>query len=319
MKTLKNIWTDITSINNIELAYKKAKKGKSHYRAVKEVEKAPRKYLLHLQSLLREGTYRTSEYSVSEELCGSKVRVLHKLPFFPDRVAHHAFMNLVSEFWKRSLIRDTFQSIEGRGTSDCISRVRSAIHNDRPLFAKKLDVVKYYPSLTNDITIDPKLYKLGDAKAQDFLFELLGSLPVTPLGNHPSQYVGNLAISDIDWHAKQKLGIKHYYRYCDDIVIMGDSLGGINEQTDVIKGLFADKGLRIKEASNVLNLQSDLLDFVGVRLNHSKMLLRKSISDNFKLAIKTRNLDSIPSYYGWCKQARAEKLFQKHHNILQKS
>lgn len=308
MKTLKNLWGDLTSIDNLELAHKKAKKGKAGYKSVQTVNGNERKFLLSLQSQLRSGTYRTSEYDVEVRMCGSKERVLHKLPYFPDRIAHHALLNLVSDFWTKSLIRDTFQSIQGRGTSDCFRRVRRGVQEDKPLFARKLDIVKFYPNLTNDITQNPRLYKISDVKVLDFLFEIISSLPFLPLGNHPSQFIGNLSVSPLDWYCKQNLRIKHYYRYCDDIVIMGNSVQELELWSDYIQSWLLDIGLDSR-VSQPINLSTNYLDFVGYRINHHKVLLRKSLASNFKAAVKSRNLPSLSAYYGWCKSANALNLY----------
>lgn len=312
MKTLKNLWGDLTSIDNLELAHQKAKKGKARYKSVQTVNGDERKFLLSLQSQLRSGTYRTSEYDVEVRMCGTKERVLHKLPYFPDRIAHHALLNLVSDFWTKGLIRDTFQSIQGRGTSDCFHRVRKGVQEDKPLFARKLDIVKFYPNLTHDITQNPRLYRISDVKVLDFLFEIISSLPFIPLGNHPSQFIGNLSVSPLDWHCKQDLRIKHYYRYCDDIVIMGNSTQELEFWSDYIQDWLRDIGLDSR-VSQPINLDTNYLDFVGFRVNHHKVLLRKTLASNFKKAVKARNLPSLSAYYGWCKSANALNLY--HSNV----
>lgn len=309
MKSIGKIWDDITELDNLKKAHAQAKRGKSHYKSVQAVNNNEDKYLKHLQQVLKSGNYRTSEYDVEERLCGEKMRILHKLPYFPDRIAHHAFLNLVAEDWTKRFIRDTFQSIKGRGTSDCRKRVQHSIQVEKPLLARKIDVVKYYPSLTHDITLNPKLYRIRDTKAQDFLFEIIQSIPFLALGNHPSQYIGNLAVSELDWLCKQKLKIRHYFRYCDDIVIMADTELELDIQTQFIEDWLTNVGLSCRYYDPI-NLKTNYLDFVGFRIKHDKILLRKSISDNFKRAIRTRNLPSLPSYYGWCKAANATNLYR---------
>lgn len=311
MKSIGNIWDNITDIENIRIAHHQARKGKSSYQSVQTVNRSESKHIRHLQYLLKSGTYKTSEYDVEIRMCGSKERVLHKLPYYPDRVAHHAFLNQVASTWSKRFIRDTFQSIKGRGPSDCLQRVLIGVREYKPKYAIKLDIVKYYPSLTNEITANPDLYRIRDTRAQDFLFELIYSLPFLPLGNHPSQYIGNLVITVLDWLCKQKLKIKHYFRYCDDIVILGDSKFELDIQTTFIQDWLASIGLECR-ISDPIPLDTNYLDFVGFRVNHHKTLLRKGLADNFKSSVRARNLPSIPSYYGWCKEAGALNLFHKH-------
>lgn len=312
MKTLKNIWDDFVHIDNIKLAHQRAKKGKSKYHAIREVDRHEELFLLHLQDIVKSGKFTTSDYVVGEIFCGGKERILHKLPYYPDRIVHHMLMNLVSEHWKRSLIRDTYQSISGRGTSDCIRRVRKGVQGDKPLYCMKLDINKFYPSLGNDVTTNTSMYKLGDNKVLDILLDIITSLPFLPLGNHPSQFVGNLSLSDIDWFAKQQLKIRHYYRYCDDIVIMGNCKQKIYSDKAYIEEMLNNKGLRLKGGESVIRLDVQPLDFVGARFFHDRTLLRKSLEENFKENMKARNLPSVPSYFGWCKQVGAYNLYNKH-------
>jgi len=44
-----------------------------------------------------------------------------------------------------------------------------------------------------------------------------------PIGNYLSQFFANVYLNKIDHWAKEVLRLKCYYRYCDDIVIFGNS------------------------------------------------------------------------------------------------
>ena len=63
-------------------------------------------------------------------------------------------------------------------------------------------------------------------KDKDLLWlidEIIDSTPGNigiPIGNYLSQFSGNLYLSGFDHYVKEKLSVKHYYRYMDDIVIM---------------------------------------------------------------------------------------------------
>lgn len=44
-----------------------------------------------------------------------------------------------------------------------------------------------------------------------------------PIGNYLSQFFANVYLNNIDHWAKEVLRLKYYYRYCDDIVILGNN------------------------------------------------------------------------------------------------
>lgn len=72
--------------------------------------------LVRLQKALIEDTYRTSEYCVYTIIAdrGNKEREIYMLPYYPDRIVHHAIMNviepyLVSRFTADTLLRKDFK------------------------------------------------------------------------------------------------------------------------------------------------------------------------------------------------------------------
>lgn len=307
-----DLFERITSMDNLREAHRRARKNKAHYHEVKWVNANEHKALSDLQAMLVEGRFRTSEYVVEQAIKGGKERTIHKLPYYPDRIVQHAIANICGPVWVRSMIRDTFQSIPGRGTTDCFRRVRKSVQGDKPRYAMKLDIRKFYPSVKNRYLLDPKVFRIKCRRTWAILEDIICSLRGLPLGNHTSQYGGNLVLSPVDWFAKQDLGLRHYFRYCDDIVIMADSRHELLFAREAIRQKLADIELEIKPDCHIVDLTTQMLDFVGYRFSHDKILLRKSLADNFKRACRANKTASIPSYFGWCKHANAYNLFRKH-------
>jgi hypothetical protein len=305
------LFDQIVSMENLEYAHKKASRGKAHYREVQWVNANKEAALLHIQYLLITGQFKTSEYTVEEALKGDKIRTIHKLPYYPDRIVQHAIVNVCGPFWIKSMIRDTFQSIPGRGTLDCFRRTRHAIQTYKPTYAMKLDINKFYPSAKPEHILQPHIFRIKCKRTFNLLSEIISSLPFLPLGNHTSQYAGNLLLSPVDWYVKQKLGIKHYFRYCDDIVIMHDSKQTLKNARQEIEGKLASIELTIKPDLHIRDLRTQPLDFVGYRISHEKTLLRKSLASRFVNACKTGKSQAMPSYWGWIKHANALNLWYR--------
>jgi hypothetical protein len=68
MKRYNNLYQDICSYENLLLAHEKAKKGKAHYKEVQKIDKNPEKYLLALQRVLLNKTYRTIKKSFMKKI-----------------------------------------------------------------------------------------------------------------------------------------------------------------------------------------------------------------------------------------------------------
>jgi hypothetical protein len=307
-----NLFDKIISIDNLRAAHHKARKGKSHYKEVQWVDSNEQEALERIQRLLIDGTFKTSKYTVEHTLKGNKMRTIHKLPYFPDRIVQHAIVNVCSEAWTRSMIRDTFQSIKGRGTTDCFRRTRNAIQQHKPRYSMKIDIRQFYPSAKPEHVLKPHVFRIKCERTFALIAEIINSLPFLPLGNHTSQYAGNLLLSPIDWYVKQKLGVKFYYRYCDDIVILHDDINYLRMVKEIIRIKLAQIDLVVKDDVEIRDLNSQYLDFVGYRMNHHGVLLRKRLADNFKSACKAGRITALPSYYGWIKHANAKNLWYKH-------
>lgn len=73
--------------------------------------------LVRLQKALIEDTYRTSEYCIYTIIAdrGNKEREIYRLPYYPDRIVHHAIMNVIEPYLVSRFTADTFNCLKGRG------------------------------------------------------------------------------------------------------------------------------------------------------------------------------------------------------------
>ena len=58
--------------------------------------------------------YKTSEYTTFK-IYEPKEREIFRLPYYPDRIAHHAIMNVMEPIWTKIFIDQTYSSIKNRG------------------------------------------------------------------------------------------------------------------------------------------------------------------------------------------------------------
>jgi len=82
-------------MDNIRMAHENARKGKAHYREVRMVDADPDKYLGRIQTMLKDKTFKNSNYRVFVKKGLRKDRVIHKLPYFPDRIIHHCIVQVM--------------------------------------------------------------------------------------------------------------------------------------------------------------------------------------------------------------------------------
>ena len=223
MKRHGNLFEQIVDIENIKLAHRSARKGKAFYAEVKMVDSDVEYYCREIQKTLINQTFTTSEYEIEDRFDGRKMRTIYKLPYYPDRIVQHALLNVVGKIFTASFIRDTFQSITGRGTSDAMRRVKKLVRsNECPKYALKIDVEKYYPSVDNAKLKAMVRRKIKCNQTLWLFDDIIDSMQGLPIGNYTSQHLGNLYLNQFDWEVKQKIKPIGYFRYCDDIVFMDD-------------------------------------------------------------------------------------------------
>lgn len=91
-------------------------------------------------------------------------------------------------------------------------------------YCVKMDISKFYPSIPHDRLKARLREKIKDEKALQILFKVIDSHnPGLPIGNYTSPWLAELFLQPLDYHIKQNLGVKHYIRYADDLVMIGNN------------------------------------------------------------------------------------------------
>lgn len=324
MKRHGNLWQHICNMEALHEAHKSARKGKLHYSEVKWVDANLDTAIGDICHSLQSKAYTTSQYDVEERFDGKKMRTIHKLPYYPDRIVQHALVNACEPIWKASFIRDTFQSIPGRGTNDARKRVQSKLKDNPGLYALKIDVRKYYPNVTHSILKEKVRGNIKCANTLWLIDDIIDSCDGLPIGNYTSQYFGNIYLSDFDWWVKQSLCPVGYYRYCDDIVVLGLTPSDCHAYREQIFNRLTEYyNLAIKGNWQVFPVDIRGLDFVGFVFTSTGVKLRRSIAKGMvrkskdirakaKYMTPYQIANGSGSYWGWCKHGQGRALWAKH-------
>jgi len=276
-------------------------------------------YLKKLQEMLINKTFKNSEYKIFKKIDKGKERDIYKLPYFPDRILHHAILQILEPIWKKTLIKNTYQSIKGRGIHQAMRDVKKSINalNGKRVYCLKMDIKKYYPSVNNEILKQVIRKKIKDNNVLWLLDEIINSTQGIPIGNYLSQYFGNLYLSGFDHWIKEEKRIKHYFRYCDDLIVLLDDKENLHLLLEEAKFFLSTKlKLELKSNYQIFPIDKRRLDFLGFRFGKQDIFLRKSIAKSFKEKIlkidELENpLNSIASYWGWFKCVDDKELWMK--------
>lgn len=316
MKRISHLYEKLCSMDNLILADANARKGKHKQYGVIKHDMRKDENLIALQRLLIDRSFRTSEYHVFKINHNGKEREIYRLPYFPDRIVHHAVMNVVKQIWVSAFTSDTFSCIEGRGIHQAVKEVKAALVNEpETRYCLKLDIRKYYPSIDHGILKSLIRRKIKDAGVLWLLDEIIDSAPGLPIGNYLSQYLANLYLAYFDHYVKEVLKVKYYFRYADDMVILASNKAELHSLfTQINLYLTQNLNLAIKSNYQVFPVSSRGIDFLGYVFYHTHTLLRKSIKQRFARSIARKGIAgnlSIAAYNGWAMHCNSKNLLKK--------
>jgi retron-type reverse transcriptase len=313
MKRIGNLYEKIISIENLQLAEAKAQQGKSKQYGVRLHNKNREANIQALHEMLKNKTYRTSKYDIFK-VYEPKEREIYRLPFFPDRIAHHAIMNVLEPIFVSTFTTDSYSCIKGKGIHAAANALKKALKNKQETtYCLKMDITKFYPNIDHDVLKSLLRRKFKDPDLLWLLDEIIDSATGIPIGNYLSQYFANFYLTYFDHWLKEDKRVKHYFRYADDLIILAANKPYLHALLAAIKTyLNGNLKLKVKGNYQIFPVEARGIDFVGYRFYHTHTLLRKSIKQNFARMVKKRpSKASIASYKGWAKHCDSKHLVKK--------
>lgn len=319
MKRIGNLYDKVCDPDNLRLAYEKARRGKGKRYGILLFEKRLDENLAQLRRELVTGTYRTSAYSVFT-IHDPKEREVYQLPF-RDRVVHHAIMNILEGVWVPVFIEQSYSCIKGRGIHGVVRHLRRDLKDVAgTAYCLKLDITKFYPSIDHEVQKWIVRRKIKDVRLLALLDEIIDSAPGMPIGNYLSQFLANLYLTYFDHWIKEVKRVKYYYRYADDMVILGPDKPCLHALLKEMDEYLTDRlKLKIKGNYQVFPVESRGIDFVGYVFYHTHILMRKSIKKRLcrkaaklnkkELAAKEYRQQIAP-WLGWAKHCNSKHLLK---------
>jgi RNA-directed DNA polymerase len=291
MKRHGNLFEKITDVDNIYLAYKKARKGKSWQNTIIRFDDDLDENIFNIRDSLIEKTFTTSPY-IEKMIYEPKQRIIYKLPFNPDRVIQHALMNVLEPIWSGLFIHDSYACRVGKGIHAGSRRTMDFIRAVGPgAYCLKMDIRKFYPSIDHDILFEivQRKIKCPDTLwlLEDIIYSISSGKNV-PIGNYTSQWLGNLYMNELDQFLKQEQKIRHYIRYCDDFILLHQDKKFLGRMAEKIEGFLAER-LDLTLSKNDLFPVRQGIDFLGYRHFPDRVLVRKSTAKRIK-----RRMQDLP-------------------------
>ena len=272
-----------------------------------------------LSRQIADGTFNVTDYREREILESGKLRRIQVLPM-KDRIGVHAVMNVVDRHLRKRFIRTTSASIKERGMHDLLDYIRRDLREDPEgtRFCYKFDISKFYDSVRQDFVMYCVNRVFKDRTLIVLLDRFVHMMPKgISIGLRSSQGLGNLLLSVfLDHYLKDRCGVRHFYRYCDDGVVLGKSKAELWMVHDIVHECMEEIGLTVKPNERVFPV-SEGIDFLGyVIYDAGHVELRKRIKQKMarkmhEVKSRKRRRELIASFYGMAKHADCNMLFNK--------
>lgn len=334
MKRHGNIFEQIISLDNLRAADAKARRGKQSTAAVRVFDRDREANLLRLHQALAAGTYKPSAYSTFV-INKPKQRTIYKLPYYPDRIVHHAIMLQVVPIWMPLFDRDTYCGIPGRGIHAAAKRLQGFLRRDPQgtRYCLKIDIRKFYPSIDHDALKELVRWKIKDARALRLIDDLIDSTDGgIPIGNHTSIFFALLYFAKFLRYLRHECGVKYVIDYADDIVILHHDKAFLHGLlADIERYLATQLHLAVNPSKQVFPVAIDRrdrhgrgIDFLGYVFYKHQTRLRKGIKQRLaryvhkaaRRPISRRAFrERCAAWWGWCKHADTANLITKLNNL----
>lgn len=331
-----SMYNKLCSLENLELAFRRARKGKSLKPYVIEFEKNLADNLGQLQGELLTFAYRPfplKTFIISDP----KTRKISK-SHFRDRVVHHALCNIIEPIFQKSFIHDSFANQKGKGTLKAIERLDSfkrkvSLNNSRACHLLKSDIKHYFETVDHEIMFAVLKRKIPDGRMMQLIKVILDNYKSKaqgkgmPLGNLTSQFFANVYLNELDQFVKHELKAKYYIRYVDDFIILHEDKRTLEYYKDNINR-FLQKNLALElhpSKTRIFTLQNGI-DFLGLRVFFHHKLIRKKNTKKFeRKLLDMKNLHKIgmisrekavEKFEGWLAYASHADTYKYRRNLV---
>jgi RNA-directed DNA polymerase len=281
MKRANNLIEKIAEIENLRLAFWKARKGKSYTKEVELYRKDLEINLLGLQNQILQSEVSVGNYYYfkiyepkERQICASA---------FSEQVLHHALMNVCDPHFEKHLIFDSYASRKGKGVYGAVERAK--IYNKKYHFYLKLDVKKFFDSVAHAVLKQQLRSIFKEQKLITIFDKIIDSYEAQPnkglpIGNLTSQYFANHYLSHLDHFIKENLKTQAYIRYMDDMVLWDDDKQVLKEKHQSILS-FCENALNCTLKPEQLNQTAKGLPFLGYQLFPYHLKLSQTSKQRF--------------------------------------
>lgn len=246
------------------------------------------------------------EFTIKDGASG-KERDIISVPLFPDQIIHQLLITAGESVYMKGMYEYSCGSIPKRGIHKGTKYIKKVINHHTKTdkaeikYCGQLDITKCYQSISHS-HLKGLLRKKFRGKLYIWLsYTVIDSYKSytegdenygLPIGFSTSQWWCNFDLTPLDHYIKGELGVKHFIRYVDDIIIFSRNKKKLHQVVRKIMEYLKSIGLKIKDNWQVFRFDYEdrngerdkrgrikrrgrPLDTLGYRFFRNKTILRK--------------------------------------------
>jgi hypothetical protein len=297
-KKFRNLYNQIYGWDNLLLAYKEAKRGKTYSSSYLRFKEYHLSNLRNLQLRLIEGVWRPDP-QLQFDIIDPKKRTI-SCQSFRDRVLHHALIQVVGPILDDAMMPQVFACRVGMGTHKCVTRMQQLMRQNPRDWILHVDFSKFFPTIPQDLLLSYLGKKLTCRRTLLLIKQVLSVQPSgLPIGALTSQCFCNYWGGRLDRFIAAKAGGR-FVRYMDDAaIVVGSKAEGLELRQSICAFVATEMDQRIGKWS--LGPIQRGFTFCGFRIRLKfKLIKRQSM---IRQRRKLRHLLEHGDHEGWrCSQ-----------------
>lgn len=198
---------------------------------------------------------------------------------------------------EKTLIPDSYACRTDKGMHRALFRTVDLTKTNH--YFLKLDIRKYFETISHSKLKEMVCRKIKDENALWLIDTIIEHVPKNysngyglPIGNLTSQHFANFFLSPLDHYIQEKLKVKAYLRYMDDMLLMSSQKNLLWSAFQDIVIFIQDRlELKLKEKATCLAPIVQGIPFLGYKIYPNKVWIQKKNWRRFKRKFMARQED----------------------------
>lgn len=267
----------VVSYEELYKALRKTRRGVMWKDSVSGYNLDGLKNTLKLREELLDGTYEISPYQVftiheskEREIVATRIR---------DRQFQRSLCdNILYEDITRGFIHDNCACLKGRGVDYALNRMDAHLHRYYRKhgcrgWVLRCDIRHYFPDTPHETAKAALRKRVKDQRAlamAERIVDSFGGDRGIGLGSQVSQLIELAVLDDLDHYIKERLRIRHYIRYMDDMILVHESREALENALREIKTRITALGLELNHKTQIAPLRQ------GIRFLQWRFILTRT-------------------------------------------